>query len=140
MLTALILRRFEVRHPLLLIAAGAAAFFAVWWVEPRFTETIFHWLYALCSALIVLGLAAARMDWPRPLEWLGDASYSIYLVHYPLLVVAVMMLPPNPFNPLLAPLLALAGGMAFHLIVERPALKFGQKVAERIGQRRVQPA
>jgi peptidoglycan/LPS O-acetylase OafA/YrhL len=133
MLTAFALRRWDVRHPLLLVAGGALAFFAIWWWEPMFSETHFHWLYAAASGVMVLGLAAATLNWPSPLKLLGDASYSIYLVHYPLLVAAVMLLPATPFNPILAPALALAGGLLFYVVVERPAVKIGQAFARRIG-------
>ena len=131
MLVAFGLRRSAVRHPLLIVAGGAAAFVAIWWFELLLSETHARWLYAVASAAIVLGLAATRLHWPAVLKLFGDASYSIYLVHYPLLVVAVMLLPPNPLNPILAPLFALAGGLAFYWIVERPGLKFGQAFARR---------
>lgn len=134
MLTAFVLRRWQVRYPIWLIGGRAIVFFATWWFEPLFSETHFHWLYALASAVLVLGLGATEIGWPKPLKLLGDASYSIYLVHYALLVAAVMLLPANPFNPFIAPTFALAGGLLFHVVVERPALRLGKAVEARMAR------
>jgi peptidoglycan/LPS O-acetylase OafA/YrhL len=68
---------------------------------------------------------------------LGNASYSVYLVHYPLLVVLCMaasrMLEgvlPQPVLFVVVAVLALVGGALYYRLVERPALRlfsFGGK-------------
>jgi exopolysaccharide production protein ExoZ len=62
---------------------------------------------------------------PSPaLKRLGDASYSLYLVHTP--VIAVFNRIIGPTNPVLffslAMILSVAAGLACHRFVERPLL------------------
>lgn len=79
------------------------------------------------SFLLVLGFCGRSTRFIRPL---GNASYSIYLVHYPLLVVLCMLARrflggTVPVTPLffLVVALALAGGGLYYLLVERPSLR-----------------
>jgi exopolysaccharide production protein ExoZ len=66
---------------------------------------------------------------PASLLLLGDASYSLYLVHSPVLSVfgAVQgragFALPEPFLFLLASAIALVAGIAAHLLVEKPLLR-----------------
>lgn len=66
-------------------------------------------LFGLASALLVLGLAASDVSATsragRLLSYLGDASYSIYLVHLP--VMFAMFLPLNGFAITSGPALTL---------------------------------
>jgi exopolysaccharide production protein ExoZ len=55
---------------------------------------------------------------------LGDASYSIYLIHWPVMSLLTHAL--NSGRPVYVPLavgLSLAAGIAVHLVIERPLLK-----------------
>lgn len=52
----------------------------------------------------------------RPLVWIGVASYSIYLVHYPVLA----LLYTHGINIALAAFAAIVGGFAFWAVCERP--------------------
>jgi len=79
------------------------------------------------SFLLVLGFLGQPTGWVRPL---GNASYSIYLVHYPLLVVLCMLLRRFQsgeivlhlqYLALVAVTLACAG--AYYMLMERPALR-----------------
>lgn len=83
------------------------------------------------SFLLVAGHARAPA---RRMKLLGDASYSLYLVHYPVMVVAVMVVSRVLRNVPLYVLfcgVALTGviaGIVFFYLVERPGLRlFGRK-------------
>ena len=89
--TWLLLNR-SVRHALSLGLLGVAVLTSTYvWVCLRTPLTTAQELLAgFGAALAVLGFAALekqnRLNVPRPLQLLGDASYSIYLVHYPFLM------------------------------------------------------
>ncbi len=91
-------------------------------------------LFGIPSTLVVLGAASsdtrAPGTWPRPLVFLGDASYSIYLVHATAIYNFVRLGSKTMLKPvlenvvgmiLLVPIIA-GAGIAFYLIVERPLL------------------
>ncbi len=86
--------------------------------------------FALCAVCFRgVGLAARAMAW-APLRWLGNMSYSYYLVHGLVVRVAFVALgrvlpdglPPWAFWALLAPLFAatLAAGAVLFIAVEKP--------------------
>ena len=90
--------------------------------------------FGLACSLALLGLVElerqARLSTPRWLILLGDASYSIYLVHFFTLSflaklawfsgVAKLIPPDTAYLALAAA--AVGSGLAFHLWVERPLL------------------
>ena len=91
-------------------------------------------IYGPMAVLVVYGLAAAELRGhaiaPRWLQRVGDASYSIYLIHSPLGWLAVMYgcLMPHNRTPHLGWLLmtfgaCVAAGFALHFAVERPLLR-----------------
>ena len=89
-----------------------------------------HWQafgLAMWEQLTGVGLAVGLLAWfaqrmnreTRPLRWLADRSFAVYLFHAPILVALMMVcrvLPQNPF--LLAPLLALAGLIASYIVAD----------------------
>ncbi len=85
----------------------------------------------LSSAFVQLGAVLIEKNQPSKVErffaFLGDASYSIYLVHYPLLSIftkiMVKLTPSHNLAFAVISLLAVAGGIACHLLVERPLLR-----------------
>ena len=130
-------RRGVVWRPLLLTIAGLAVFAFNWGalVGGLYGKTMLAiWLYGFGAALVIYGAATlergADFVLASPLRLLGDASYAIYLVHYPVvsamskLVTRVNAVHPLPdavaFVAVVAP--AVAAGIAFHLAVERPLL------------------
>lgn len=85
-------------------------------------------LYGIAfAALLLLGhrskAVGATLSW-RPLVWLGMVSYSVYLVHQPI-VNAVDVLAPAGLraSPLVVPIAIACGvaiGTIFHTLIERP--------------------
>jgi peptidoglycan/LPS O-acetylase OafA/YrhL len=75
-------------------------------------------------------LAAGAIPWlrallsVRPLVWIGIASYSIYLVHEPIIATIEQA---TPMNGLEAAALGVASGAAFWLVFERPFMMRGLK-------------
>jgi peptidoglycan/LPS O-acetylase OafA/YrhL len=90
---------------------------------------------APAAALVVLGAVgierSGRLVAPRRLQYLGDASYSIYLWHTLLLVAAgklITMLVPHPGSVhvlllVAVPIGVLAATVALYELVERPLLR-----------------
>ncbi|KQU46000.1 hypothetical protein ASG67_15455 [Sphingomonas sp. Leaf339] len=119
-------------RPAWLLVLGLAGLIACAWVAYRTDITpLLTVAIGLVSTIVVVGAARAETGRPsalaRVFTFLGDASYSIYLVHYPLLSISTKMLMPVTNSPYLAFLivtgLALAGGIGCHLMVERPLLR-----------------
>lgn len=71
----------------------------------------------------------------KGLIWLGDISYSFYLIHLPVLMALIYVL--YPIAPLwlivsvALPLMLLAGHLMHHA-VERPSLRFGRSLSQRL--------
>jgi peptidoglycan/LPS O-acetylase OafA/YrhL len=80
-------------------------------------------LWQLTSFLFVVAAGAtpwlSRLLSVRFLTFLGIASYSIYLVHEPI----VILLQRHGINPLLASSCALAAGLIFWAVAERPVVE-----------------
>ena len=126
------------RWPGLWAAAGAALFVGTGMENlyfpfiPDMTRTL---VYGAASALAIAGAAASERQrgWAVPgwLLLLGAASYSIYLVHFPLLSLIAKLFGlgglrhaiPAPLAFFIVVGLAVAGGIGFHLLIERPILR-----------------
>ncbi len=102
--------------------AGGVYLGGAWW-----TETV-----AAIAALAVFLAAHAlrhRVRWPEPLQWLGRISYSVYLIHW----VVMMSVPAIEGQPWLT--LALWLGVTLglsqltYLFVEQPSVRLGRRVA-----------
>jgi exopolysaccharide production protein ExoZ len=85
------------------------------------------WVFLALLAVLVLERRGAFRKPVRPLKLLGDASYSLYLWHYPLLILLVPALRAvgiSNFSALLA--LAIGASIAFGLLcywfIERPLI------------------
>ncbi|CAN7279681.1 acyltransferase [Bradyrhizobium sp. LjRoot220] len=71
--------------------------------------------------------------------WLGKISYSLYLIHVPILIAAAHLLNttiPMIYILALAAVTALCASEILYRTVERPSLKFGRTMAERLLPRR----
>lgn len=130
MTCALAYRKLGTRYGLPFAVAGAAMTI-LYFVLPAVSNND-RLLFGLASGLMVLGVALlqARISvyLPANLIRLGDASYSIYLVHPPIMSVtsrlaAKINLIDNWFGGLILSICcSLAVGWAYHYFFEKPAL------------------
>lgn len=94
------------------------------------------------ALLIALILASPRLQAAlvrRPLPWLGAISYSLYLVHVPVLLAGLHLAPkgwPAWAVATAAPLVSLLLATVLHRAVERPAITLGRRIGEWIDARR----
>ncbi|NUR90727.1 MAG: acyltransferase [Nonomuraea sp.] len=111
------------------IWAGQAGW---WWVEPDVWLTTI----ALAAATFAVGMALRGRRLPRALTWLGVVSYSLYLVHHPLLKYFVELTGDVRAAPLGAQLALAAVALAAILgasalayrLVERPGQALGRRL------------
>ncbi|MFN0024262.1 MAG: acyltransferase family protein [Parvularculaceae bacterium] len=125
---------------LAIAVAGAASLYPAAFADPANRVAIFTPPFAL----MLYGAAALETKSgsvaPRWLRSVGDASYSLYLIHVPVLLVAGKLIsvsvPDGAFdNPLLVACFlaaSLAAAFALHAFVEKPALSFTRKLGGRL--------
>ena len=76
-----------------------------------------------------------QLSWPRFMVAFGDASYAIYLVHLPALLLWSKILRYMGFSAMgavifaILSLLAVSTGVAFHIVVEKPLLRRLRRLA-----------
>ncbi len=102
-----------------------------WWVRPDV------WLptIALAAATFAGAMALRHRRVPRLLVWLGLISYSLYLVHHPLLRWLVQITGDVRALPLAAQLALAAGYLAAVLAVSRLTYGFVELPMQRLGRR-----
>ena len=119
------------------LAAWAGAFFAAVAVVADLTraqalQPAFDIAYGAASAVLVVALAAAgpQVARPPPLSRLADASYALYLIHFPLIAVLCKAAAGLPRTPAVAGLAFVAivaaccaAALAVHGGFERPLLR-----------------
>jgi len=129
-----------------LVAASLACLGAAWLASHRFGSedaTILAMTFALLFAMLTVDLSDRhdRLAFGRTL---GDASYGIYLWHFPLQVALVLLIDATigtrsiasaPGFLLFFLALAVAAGFASHRWFERPAQKAVLRWAGRFGKR-----
>ncbi|WP_226900241.1 acyltransferase family protein [Nonomuraea phyllanthi] len=114
-----------------------------WWVQADVWITTI----ALAGATFAAGMALRGRRLPRVLTWLGLISYSLYLVHHPLLKYFVQVtgdlrqaaLPYQLMMSALAVTLVLVISALTFRYVERPMQALGRRLSRR-GARRLQGA
>jgi exopolysaccharide production protein ExoZ len=120
-----------------LVLAGLLSWAAVWsyavTVGVSGNEKV--WLYGLSFALLIRGTATVG-DFGASsaiglLRYLGAASYSIYLVHYPVVSFVTSVTAKRAFWQehvwlafMAIAMVAVAAGLAFYHLVERPLIRF----------------
>jgi hypothetical protein len=109
----------------------AIACLTVWSMAPD-KVTYLRLVFAFGLALLIVGFAvrerSAALQWPALLLILGNASYSIYLIHNPLLSLtqrlAGRLALTWPSAMVLGVMLSLLAGWIYYMMVERRALRF----------------
>ncbi len=138
MLAAFMLRRRRAVPAAALTVAGLSLFAgAIAWSGLRGDVNMpLELLAGLGATLTVAGAARleerGRLTVPAALRFLGDSSYSLYLVHYPLFMAVAPLLYRawrlHPATPVAVPFAALAflavvAGNLLHVFIERPLLR-----------------
>ena len=137
MVIAVIIRRQIVLRSGMFLIPGIAllAYTSVWTMLYGLPDINHSLLAGIGSFLVLLDLILfereGRLQVPAWINFLGDASYSIYLVHFPLLSLTarVCFLFSQRVNIslwawlALQVLFAVAAGIIFHLAIEKPLLR-----------------
>lgn len=100
-----------------------ASSFGVDAIPLAFIRTNVGWQFAMFSFVVLCGYStvAQRLLSLRPLVWIGVASYSIYLIHEPLVQRVDDALPQSIFTDYVACVaISVACGFVFWFIAERP--------------------
>lgn len=123
---------------------------AVYWMhDGSATSTVQTWIAGTAKVASVVGAALLillALSRPRPLEgrtarWLGSRSYSLYLVHEPIVVTVAFVLGSGTPVPLFLALVlptALLGAEIFWRAVENPSVRAAHaaaRAADAIGHR-----
>lgn len=123
------------------LALAALLLLTVRWWTPA-PEAVTMPLAAIGAGLTVfafMGWETARRAGVAPIgQWLGHRSFSIYLIHEPVIVSLAFLLPASyrPLVALVGVCLALLAGEAFYRCVELPALQAARRVGRIVVARR----
>lgn len=128
-----------------LTAIAVVLFTSYWWLQ-AFGQS--RWLYAATRPTIVAGAAvlvfiaafarpARRLLETRLLQQLGLISFSLYLVHEPIVIAASIVAGPDLrwLAIVLGTAAALGTAVAFHRYIERPSHRWARTVANAISVR-----
>ena len=113
-------------------ALGVAIAFLALLLMTQDEAAYLRWVFVIGLAMVVVGFAARDQSdvvrWPTLLLALGNASYSIYLIHNPFLSftqrVAGRIGLTWPGAMVFGIVLSVLAGWTYYLIVERPAQRF----------------
>jgi peptidoglycan/LPS O-acetylase OafA/YrhL len=93
-------------------------------------------LIALLAGAMTLGavqLGGTAMPFAGPFRWLARLSYSLYLIHYPLIPMALALAAPDgaPAFWALYLFLSFTAALALYLVVERPFLQWKDRIGRK---------
>lgn len=113
------------------------------------SDMVFRMLVGLLCAVFLLSViqqqsAFSRLFSSRPMQWLGESSYSLYLVHAPLGLALIPVWPlsvAHGFWAFLAIYLAVvfAATAVAYVLIERPSVLLKDRLAARTTTRRPVP-
>jgi peptidoglycan/LPS O-acetylase OafA/YrhL len=102
-----------------------------WWVQPDVWSTTI----ALAGLTFAAGLAFRARRVPSALTWLGLMSYSLYLVHLPLLIVVMEVVGEMRWSPLPLQIGIGVGFLALVLPASRLTYRYLERPMQRLGRR-----
>ena len=114
--------------PVLLVLAAAVIFWRTWQDEITTAAAA-----ALIAAVLIPG-PVARFCALRPIRFLGRISYSLYLIHMPVLLTLLALLRGVVSLPVLAALIppaAILAACLFHAAVEAPSQRWSRRIGRR---------
>lgn len=145
---ALFCRKIQVGAPVaaILLVLGVAGVIAngIYLPYAFYWDRLIYWgvpSMLIVAAAVFLDRRGLSLNSPG-LRLLGDASYSIYLTHFAIVHVAVRMLGRIPalkgdvwLSSAILLAASVAGGVAFHLLVEKPAIRMFRRLVGRLKAR-----
>ena len=119
-------------NPRILIVVGTVLAFGTLFCIDYEDATYFRVIFALDLAMLIVGFAKLERDvilpWPATLLLLGNASYSIYLIHNSLLSVSQRLAGKFEFHWLVAMVfgvtVSVIAGLLYYRLVERRAIAY----------------
>jgi peptidoglycan/LPS O-acetylase OafA/YrhL len=130
---------------LVFIFVATALLLSGTWLGQREQHTLnVAWLTAMLATwgVFLAALALRNRSIPRLLTWLGEISYSVYLVHAVILTVLLRLIGANTVTSM--PMIARIGlGLLFcgivvavsqvtFRLIEQPAQRFGRRLVKRL--------
>lgn len=123
--------RFGKHAASLLMLTGLYGWYVKWPIQPELMKGMSAGLIIIAS--ISNGIPR-RMLLTAPVQWLGRVSYSLYLVHVPVFLIAEYLLASILPHSIIAPIaiiVALALSEIFYKMVEGPAHRLGRRLVKR---------
>ncbi|WP_052390051.1 acyltransferase family protein [Streptomyces sp. NRRL B-24484] len=136
------------------VVMAALLYVGTWHGESSHTAPTFQWQWLTAMAatwgLFAAGMALRNRRIPRPFTWLGQISYSVYLVHAVLLCVLLWLVGPAGVASMSVPAkiglgvvfccaVAAVSHVTFRL-VEQPAQRLGRRLSVRLVKPAAGPA
>jgi peptidoglycan/LPS O-acetylase OafA/YrhL len=135
----------RIAKPRVLFVLGVLLFSATWALNCTLNpwpQKFYEMLYGAGAFLIITGIVRleelGNVRVPSPLVFVGDASYAIYLINFPVISAAAkvgMAFRQVPGGEIIAwifaMVLALVVGCLFHLFVEKPILRFFTRITKK---------
>lgn len=117
--------------------------FAILWAFP--SSVTGHALLLIGCATAVVSFYALRplvlLSETAPVSWLGSRSFSLYLVHEPIVVSAALVAPnvPWPITATVGGLVALLITELFYRLIELPSMRLASRIGRRAAAIRRSP-
>jgi peptidoglycan/LPS O-acetylase OafA/YrhL len=135
--------RIKIKYPIGVLGAGAIVLSGLWIAEDLMLLLHPSWrlfllrsiLYGVGAACVIIGLSTLelqkRLRVPQPLVLLGGASYFLYLVHVPALLILgsserhlhLLHFAPSWLLATVFIVITIAGAVLIHLLIEKPLLR-----------------
>ncbi len=127
------------------VLGAAIVLLTLWWVARDQNALIYRPAEIAGAALLVFAFgywrSAQTAGESRPLQWLGKRSFSLYLIHFPIVMAVAYSLGANSrFAIFVAVPVALTVTEIFYRVVERPSHLLSQRIKAGRGDSTPRPA